>query len=176
MQVRSVSGHAFRHAASAWASIAPSGAGFRIRVSRQAPTGEPMKNPRHSRSSLVILASAVLATLFQVACTQSQTQTAPATPQSKAAVTTTKDVYVIFDGPWAIVPDPKDANSVLALAPKTKSHRDLVVQSSEKTLSSGIYDLSLPARSGPAAGTVDPNILQAKVDPQNVQRVLDSKL
>ena len=135
-----------------------------------------MKNPRHSRSSLVILASAVLATLFLVACTQSQTQTAPATPQSKAAVTTTKDVYVIFDGPWAIVPDPKDANSVLALAPKTKSHRDLVVQSSEKTLSSGIYDLSLPARSGPAAGTVDPNILQAKVDPQNVQRVLDSKL
>jgi len=135
-----------------------------------------MKNPRHSRSALVILASVVLATLFLVACTQSQTQTAPATPQSKAAVTTTKDVYVVFDGPWAIVPDPKDANSVLALAPKTKSHHDLVVQSSDKTLSSGIYNLSLPPRSGPAAGTIDPNILQAKIDPQNVQRVLDSKL
>jgi hypothetical protein len=80
-----------------------------------------MKNPRHSRSSLVTLASAVLATLFQVACTQSQTQTAPATPQSKAAVTTTRDVYVVFDGPWAIVPDPKDANSVLALAPKPRA-------------------------------------------------------
>jgi hypothetical protein len=135
-----------------------------------------MKNPRHSRSSLVILASAVLATLFQVACTQSQTQTAPATPQSKAAVTTTKDVYVVFDGPWAIVPDPKDANSVLALAPKTTSHRDLVVQAWDKTLSSGIYTLSLPARTGPAAGTIDPNILQTKIDPQNIQRVLDSKL
>jgi hypothetical protein len=135
-----------------------------------------MKNPRHSRSSLVILASAVLATLFQVACTQSQTQTAPATLQSKAAVTTTKDVYVVFDGPWAIVPDPKDANSVLALAPKTTSHRDLVVQAWDKTLSSGIYNLSLPPRTGPAAGTVDPNILQAKIDPKNVQQVLDSKL
>jgi hypothetical protein len=134
-----------------------------------------MKNPRHSRSSLVILASAVLATLFQVACTQSQTQTAPATPQSKAAVTTTKDVYVVFDGPWAIVPDPKDANSVLAIAPKTKSHHDLVVQSSDKTLSSGVYNLSLPPRTGPAAGTIDPNILQAKIDPKNVQQVLDTK-
>jgi hypothetical protein len=134
-----------------------------------------MKNPRHSRSSLVVLACVVLATLFQVACTQSQTQTAPATPQSKAAVNTTKDVYVVFDGPWAIVPDPKDANSVLALAPKTTSHRDLVVQAWDKTLSSGIYTLSLPPRSGPAAGTIDPNILQAKIDPQNVQRVLDSK-
>ncbi len=136
-----------------------------------------MKNPRHSRSSLVILASAVLATLFQVACTQSQTQTAPATPQSKAAATaaTTKDVYLVFDGPWALVPDPKDANSVLALAPKTTSHRDLVVQAWDKTLSSGIYTLSLPPRSGPAAGTIDPNILQAKIDPQNVQRVLDTK-
>ncbi len=135
-----------------------------------------MKNPRHSRSSLVILASAVLAMLFLVACTQSQTQIAPATPQSKAAVTTSKDVYVVFDGPWAIVPDPKDANSVLALAPKTKIHRDLFVQTWDKTLTSGIYDLSLPTRSGPAAGTVDPNILRAKIDPQSVQHVLDTKL
>jgi hypothetical protein len=135
-----------------------------------------MKNPRHFRSSLVILASAVLTTLLLVACTQSQTQTAPATPQSKATVTTTKDVYVVFDGPWAIVPDPKDANRVLAIAPKTKSHHDLIVQSSDKTLASGIYDLSLPPRSGPAAGTVDPNILQAKIDAQSVQHVLDSKL
>ena len=134
-----------------------------------------MKNPRYSRSSLSALGCAVLATLLLVACTQSQTQTAPATPQSKAAVTTTKDVYVVFDGPWAIVPDPKDANSILALAPKTTSHRDLVVQAWDKTLSSGIYTLSLPPRSGPAGGTVDPNILQAKIDPQNVQRVLDSK-
>lgn len=108
-----------------------------------------MKNPRHSRSSLVILASAVLATLFQVACTQSQTQTAPATPQSKAAVTAAKDVYVVFEGPWVIAPDPKDANSVLLLAPKTKTHRDLyVTASNHSTLSAGVYDLSFPVTSG----------------------------
>jgi hypothetical protein len=83
---------------------------------------------------------------------------------------------VVFEGPWAFAPDPKDANRVLALAPKTKSHHDLVVQSSDKTLTSGIYDLSLPTRTGPAAGTIDPNILQTKIAPQNVQRVLDSKL
>lgn len=136
-----------------------------------------MKNPRHSGSSLTALGSAVLATLLLVACNQSQPPTAPTATESKAAPTAAaaKDVYVVFDGPWAIVPDPKDANNVIALAPKTKIHRDLVVQAWDKTLSSGIYNLSLPARTGPAAGTVDPNILQAKIDPQNVQRVLDTK-
>jgi hypothetical protein len=132
-----------------------------------------MKNPRHSRSSLAALASAALATLLLVACNQSQPPTALAASESKAAAT--KDVYVVFEGPWAFAPDPKNANSVIALAPKTKSHRDLIVQTWDKTLASGIYDLSLPARTGPVAGTVDPNILQAKIDPQSVQHVLDSK-
>lgn len=135
-----------------------------------------MKNPRQSRSSLVILASAVLATLFQVACTQSQTQTAPATPQSKAAAATTKEVYVVFEGPWVIAPDPKDANSVLLLAPKTKTHRDLyVTASNHSTLPAGIYDLSFPGHVGAGAGTYDPTFLRAKLDPQNVQKALDSK-
>src|SRR6266404_7046111 len=148
----------------------------RATVRSPLPTGEPMKNPRHSRSSLVILASAVLATLFLVACTQSQTQTAPATPQSKAAVTATKDVYVVFEGPWVIAPDPKDANSVLLLAPKTKTHRDLyVTASNHSTLSAGIYDLSFPGHVGPGTGTYDPTFLRAKLDPQNVQKALDSK-
>jgi len=132
-----------------------------------------MKNPRYFNSSPVALASAVLATFFLTACQQSQQQPAPAATQSSAAAT--KDVYVVFEGPWAFAPDPKDANSVIALAPKTKSHRDLIIQTWDKTLASGIYDLSLPARGGPAAGIVDPNILQAKIDPQSVQHVLDSK-
>jgi hypothetical protein len=132
-----------------------------------------MRNPRYFNSSLIALASAVLATFFLIACQQSQQQASPVATQSTAAPT--KDVYVVFEGPWAFAPDPKDANSVIALAPKTKSHRDLVVQTWDKTLASGIYLLSLPARSGPAAGIVDPNILQAKIDPQSVQHVLDSK-
>jgi hypothetical protein len=132
-----------------------------------------MKNPRYFNSSLIALASAVLATFSLTACQQSQQPATPAASQSTAAAT--KDVYVVFEGPWAFAPDPKDAKSVIALAPKTKSHRDLIVQTWDKTLASGIYDLSLPSRSGPAAGTIDPNILQAKIDPQSVQHVLDTK-
>ena len=132
-----------------------------------------MKTRRYFASMLVALVSAVLATLFLVACNQSQTPTAPA-PESKAAAA--KDVYVVFEGPWAFAPDPKDATNVIALAPKTKIHHDLIVQSADKKLAPGIYDLSLPARSGPATGVVDANILQAKIDAQSVQRVLDNKL
>ena len=131
-----------------------------------------MRNPRYFNSSLIALASAVLATFFLIACQQSQ-QPTPAATQSTVAAT--KDVYVVFEGPWAFAPDPKDANSVIALAPKTKSHRDLIVQTWGTMLGSGTYELSVPARSGPAAGTVDPNILQTKIDPQSVQHVLDSK-
>jgi hypothetical protein len=135
-----------------------------------------MKTPRQSRSSLVAFASAVVAMLSLVACQQSQPPAAtPISAESKAAAAA-KDVFVVFEGPWAIVPDPKDANSVLLLAPKTKAHRDLyVTASNNSTLSAGTYDLSLPARTGAAAGAFDESILRAKIDPKNVQRVLDDK-
>jgi hypothetical protein len=135
-----------------------------------------MKTPRHSRSSLVALAGAIAATLLLVACQQSQPPaTAPSAAESKAAAAA-KEVFVVFEGPWAIVPDPKDANSVLLLAPKTKAHRDLyVTASNNSTLPAGTYDLSLPARTGAAAGTFDESILRAKIDPKNVERVLDDK-
>jgi hypothetical protein len=137
-------------------------------------TGEPMKNPCQARSSLIALASAVLATFFLIACQQSQQQPAPAATESKVA--STEKVFVEFRGPWAFVSDPKDANSVLAIAPKAKGHRDLYVQASnQSTLSSGVYELSLPARSGLAAATADPSIAQAKIDAQNLQRALDNK-
>jgi hypothetical protein len=140
------------------------------------PTGEPMKTPRQSRSSLVALAGAVVATLSLVACQQSQPP--PATPisaESKAAAAA-KDVFVVSEGPWVIVPDPKDANAVLLLAPKTKAHRDLyVTASNNSTLAAGTYDLSVPGRTGSAAGAFDESILRAKIDPKNVQRVLDDK-
>src|SRR5437660_4070892 len=137
--------------------------------------GEPMKPPRQSRSSLVALAGAI-ATLFLVACQQSQPPApTPMSVESKAAATA-KDVFVTFEGPWAMVPDPKDANSVVLLAPKTKAHRDLYVTASNNSaLAAGTYDLSLPARTGSAAGAFDESILRAKIDPKNVQRVLDDK-
>jgi hypothetical protein len=133
-----------------------------------------MKTRRYLTSLLVALAGVVLATLFLVACTQSQPPAAPAATESKAAAA--KDVFVVFEGSWVIVPDPKDASSVVLLAPKTKIHRDLyVTASNNSTLAAGTYDLSVPARTGPAAGAFDASILRAKIDPKNVQRVLDDK-
>lgn len=127
----------------------------------------------HTRIPQVVLA---LATIVLAACSNTNTVPKESTSTAEQATQSSEKVYVIFEGPWAIVPDPKDANSVLALAPKTKSHRDLVVQTSDKVLPSGIYDLSIPTGTGNAAGTVDANILQTKIDPQNVQHVLDNKL
>jgi hypothetical protein len=138
-----------------------------------------MKIHGYFHSTLAVWAISVLATLFLIACNQSQPPTtAPAGPESKTAATptTTKDVYAVFEGPWAIVPDPTDPKSVLLLAPKTKHHRDLYVSASNKSsLGAGTYDLSIPARTGSGTGTFDASILRAKIDPKNVQHVLDDK-
>ena len=134
-----------------------------------------MRIQLYSTSKLFALAGALLATLVLVACEQSKSPTpAPVAGESKAA--STEKVFVEFRGPWAFVPDPKDAHSLLAIAPKTKLHRDLYVQASnQSTLVSGVYDLSLPAHSGPAAATADPSIAQAKIDAPSLQRALDDK-
>jgi hypothetical protein len=133
-----------------------------------------MKIRRYLTFMPVVLTSTVLASLFLIACNQSQPPAPAPAPEAKAAPT--KDVYVIFEGPWAIAPDPKDANNILLLAPKTKHHRDLYVTASNYSpLAAGIYDLSFPGHGGPGPGTSDPAILRAKIDPQNAQRVLDSK-
>ncbi len=133
-----------------------------------------MRTERYFNSTLVALASAMLAMFFLIACQQSQQPPAPSAAESKAV--STEKVFVEFQGPWAFVLDPKDANNVLAIAPKTKGHRDLYVKASnQSTLASGVYDLSLPAHSGAAAATADPSIAQAKIDAQSLQRALDNK-
>ncbi len=127
-----------------------------------------MRNPGYSLNYLVALACAALATLFLIACEQGEKPPGPRT--------TATDVYVIFEGPWAIVPDPKDANSVLAVAPKTKSHRLLAVTPAGTTLDAGIYDLSVPAHGAAGALDADKSFLRASIEPKNVQRVLDDKM
>ncbi len=129
-----------------------------------------MQTERYFNRPLVALTGALLALFFLSACQQTQ-QPAPAPPAA-----TTEKVYIEFQGPWAFAPDPKDPNSVLAIAPKTKAHRPLFVMASNHSrLESGTYELSLPARSGNAAGTADPAIAQAKIDAQSLQRALDNK-
>lgn len=133
-----------------------------------------MKTRRYFPSMLVALVSAVLPTLFLVTCEQSQQQAPAAAAESRAA--SAEKVFVVFEGPWAIVADPKDANSILALAPKTKLHRGLyVAASNESTLASGTYDLSVPAHGAATSGALDPSFAQAKIDPKSLQHVLDDK-
>ncbi len=88
-------------------------------------------------------------------------------------------VFVTFAGPWAFAADPTDANHVFAFAPKTKSHSDLVIQSSgsseRQTLAAGIYELSFPVAASRRPNT-SPNVLQAKIDAQGVQHALGARL
>jgi hypothetical protein len=133
-----------------------------------------MKTRSYFTSMTVALASAVLAMFFLIACQQSQQQPAPAATQS--AVASTEKVFVVFEGPWAFVADPKDANSVLALAPKTKLHRDLyVAASNDSILAPGTYDLSVPAHGPAFSGALDPSFAQAKIDAKSLQHALDDK-
>ena len=133
-----------------------------------------MKTRSYFTSMTVALASAVLATLLLSACQQSQQPQAPAATQSTVA--STEKVFVVFEGPWAFVDDPKDANSVMALAPKTKLHRDLYVSASnDSTLAAGTYDLSVPAHGPAFSGVLDPSFAQAKIDAKSLQHALDDK-
>ena len=97
---------------------------------------------------------------------------------AKATAKKTQTVFVNFEGPWAFARDPNDANSVFAFAPKTATHHDLVVQSSEskssdsksaesKTLAAGIYELALPAvrsRTPNRTPNIDPNVLSRVIE------------
>lgn len=132
-----------------------------------------MPTQRHSTNVLVALFSAAVATAFLIACQQSQQSAPSAMAQPKTAGS---EVYVIFEGPWAIVPDPKDPNSVVAIAPKTKSHRPLAVVPMSKILDAGTYELAIPAHGTPAARDLDKGFLRVAVDPKNVQKVLDAKM
>jgi hypothetical protein len=72
---------------------------------------------------------------------------APATPKTSVAATAIP-VYVVLEGPWAIVPDPDpDATNVkgyLAIAPDMPDHGAMYVQASNGvTLSPGQYTLHL---------------------------------
>src|ERR1700722_10265222 len=120
-----------------------------------------MKTRRYFASRTVALVASVLATLSLIACQKSQQQATPA-PAAVSEVPGTEKVFVVFEGPWAFAPDPKEAGVVVAIAPKTKGHRDLFVKASNQSpLVAGAYLLSFPAHSGQAAATADPAIAQA---------------
>lgn len=115
-----------------------------------------MKNRSYFTGALAVLACAALATFLLVA--RHEAKAAPPPSQSG-------QVFVAFEGVWAFAQDPADANSVLAFAPKTDGHHELSVQG--EMLGPGLYELSMPARTGPATAIVDPNIIQARIDAQH---------
>ena len=83
-----------------------------------------MQTERHFPGAVIAMVSAVMGTFFLVACQQSQTP-APApstTVESKAA--STEKVFVVFEGPWAIVPDPKDDAALAAHQTARFCHSD----------------------------------------------------
>ncbi len=135
-----------------------------------------MNSRGHFFGKQVAIASVFLAAIILVNCEQSK-QANPAPSVAPKAAIAMEKVFVVFEGPWAIVSDPKNANSILALAPKTKNHRDLnVAASNNANLTAGVYDLSVPGYNGaPAGGSLDPSFAQAKIDPKNVQSALDNK-
>jgi hypothetical protein len=132
-----------------------------------------MIQPRHLSAKRLALFGVFVTALLLVACDISKSA-APA-PVAATPLAGSTTVFVQFEGPWAFAPDPKDANRVIAIAPKTSGHRDLFVKASnDQTLASGIYDLSLPA-SGAGAGTLDPGIVQAQISGANLQQAIDAK-
>jgi hypothetical protein len=132
-----------------------------------------MKMRRPFAGTAVLLPSVLAVTTFFAGCEQSKQPTAPA---ASAAPISAQKVFIQFEGPWAFAPDPKDANMVLAIAPKAKGHRDLFVKASNTaTLASGTYELAVPPRSGTASATLDAGIAQAKNDAAIVQRAFDAK-
>lgn len=121
----------------------------------------------HSRSVRVLLLF-FMGTLFLSAI-----------PASSAQESKSHDIFLVFDGPWAITPDPEDVNKVIAIAPVAAHHRPLYVQSHNTTVGPGIYELSFPApaNSRPSAGTpeMDPDILQTTISAANVQHAFNSQ-
>jgi hypothetical protein len=85
------------------------------------------------------------------------------------------DIFVTFEGPWAIVADPKNAANVIAIAPKTKSHTPLAVVPANIHLDAGIYDLAIPTSGGANTSTIDKGIFQAHIEAEAVQHALDDK-
>jgi hypothetical protein len=132
-----------------------------------------MKMRRPFAGTTVLLPGILAVTTFFAGCDQSKQ---PTTPAASAAPISAQKVFIQFEGPWAFAPDPKDANMVLAIAPKAKGHRDLFVKASNTaTLASGTYDLAVPPRTGTASATLDAGIAQAKNDAAIVQRAFDAK-
>ena len=132
-----------------------------------------MKPLGPSYSKLLVLVSIVLAAVAIVAL--NPFKHSPLTAFVAASEPDSQQVYVIFEGPWAIVPDPDDTTKVIAIAPKTASHRPLGVAPANIQLDAGLYELRVPVP-GAASASFDKGIFRTDVDPKAVQQALGNRL
>ncbi len=130
-----------------------------------------MKNSRPGSIRFAATCTLFFGMLCLVACQQSQA------PQTEATKTPPAEkVSIVFEGPWAIAPDPENAGKVLLIAPKTKSHHDLYVAASNNaTLTAGVYELSIPVSSTPGTPTPAADLAQANTTADNVKSALGAK-
>jgi hypothetical protein len=133
-----------------------------------------MRKPRPGSIRFVATCTLLFGMLCFVAC-QSQspqvTSTAAAPPAAAA-----EKVSIVFEGPWAIAPDPDNAAKVLLIAPKTKSHLDLYVAASNNaTLTAGVYELSVPVSGTPGTPTTASDMAEANTTAEDLKRVIGTK-
>lgn len=108
-----------------------------------------MKRMERFRFPQFVTIYVILGVLFSASCTSSST-----VPRSTKSGTTSQatgfTVYVVFDGPWAFVPDPAGSDKVIAIAPKAKSHSDAYIKAVRGLmLTTGIYELHMPTGVSP---------------------------
>ena len=132
-----------------------------------------MKQSGPGSIRLVAVFALLLTSLFFTGCQQSHQENAA---MAAAPGASSDKVFVVFEGPWAVAPDPKEANKILLIAPKTKSHNDLyVAASNDATLTTGVYDLSVPLNGTPGNPTTAADFAQGKTTAADLQNVLNSK-
>lgn len=117
-----------------------------------------------------------LAALAVLSCNSSQQTKELPRPVMSMAATSTENVSVVFEGPWAFVADPQDSNMILALAPKTSAHHDLRVGSSNLlSLNAGVYELSVPEHGVPSPAGFGSTFAQVKIDVPSLQAAVRNK-
>ena len=132
-----------------------------------------MKEPNPVSKSFVVTCAVFFTMLVFVGCQESREGSGGGGAPPAAAA---EKVFVTFEGPWAVAPDPKDPGKILLIAAKTASHRDLYVSASNSaTLTAGVYDLSVPVSATVSAPATSADFAEAKTTSADLQRVIDTK-
>ncbi len=121
---------------------------------------------------MAALASVVLATLLLMACQSSQHRQLPSRLNRRPPLPKRSTWYSKVPGPS--LPIRKTPTASLRSRPKPRPSR-FNRASAHNVLASGIYDSPSQPATDRQAATIDPTILQAKIDPQSVQHALDTK-